>query len=120
MCRTAINDSVRAGLVVYSIYWHNRGGGDYDFDDANSGQSLLLEVSEATGGASYWQGDGEPVSLRPYFDDLSWRLQNQYRLSFTSPLKDKPEIRNMELKVGGPAAKVYAPKLVYVTPSARE
>jgi hypothetical protein len=118
--QAAINDSVKAGLVVYSIYWHNRGRGDYDFDDANMGQSLLLVVTRATGGTSYWQGDSEPVSLKPYLDDLAWQLQNQYRLSFTSPLKNKSEIQNMALKIGGPAAKVTAPEQVYVTHAASE
>jgi len=87
---------------------------------ADSGQSLLAEVTQATGGDSFWMGTGEPVSFQPFFEDLSWRLQNQYRLNFYSELKDKPEVRTMNLKVGGPAIKVYAPQQVYVTPGRGE
>ncbi|MGB7548269.1 MAG: hypothetical protein WBM14_11005 [Terracidiphilus sp.] len=113
--QAAINDSARAGLVVYSIYWPNRGRGDNSFNTSNAGQSLLAQVTEATGGASYWMGSGPPVSFKPYFEDIALRLRNQYRLSFASALQGKPEVQNMALKVGGPAAKVYAPQQVFVT-----
>jgi hypothetical protein len=112
--QTAISDSVRAGLVVYSIYWRDRGNANNSLAEGDTGQSLLSEVTQATGGNSYWQGNGDPVSFQPYFEDLSWRLQNQYRLSFDTDLKGKPEIESLALKVGGPAAKVYAPQQVFI------
>lgn len=113
----AITDSIRARLVVYSIYWHDMGRFDNTQYFSDSGQSLLAEVTQATGGDSYWMGTGEPVSFQPFFEDLSWRLQNQYRLNFFTELKDKPEEKSMNLKVGGAAIKVYAPQQVYVTPA---
>lgn len=112
--QSSIKDSVRSGLVIYSIYWRNRGGGPHHDSLGNAGQNYLLQVTEATGGTAYWQGTSNPVSLRPFLNDLSWRLQNQYRLSFDSSLKGNSEIQFMSLKVGGPAAKVYAPQQVYV------
>lgn len=112
----AITDSARTGLVVYSIYWRNQGFLDNTNYETNAGQNLLAQVTQATGGYSYWDGMGDPVTFRPYFDDFLMRLRNQYRLSFTSPLKDKPMVLNMQLKVGGPAAKVYAPQQVLVIP----
>lgn len=113
--QAAIHDSARAGLVVYSIYWSDRGFGDNSMYMSNAGQNLLSEVTEATGGGSYWNGMGDPVTFQPYFEDISWRLQNQYRLSFSSGLNGKPEVKTMGLKVGGPASKVYAPRQVFVT-----
>ena len=112
---TATNDSIRAGLVLYAIYWKDRGFMDQTGYGSDTGQNLLAIVTGATGGASYWNGLGDPVSFQPYFEDLSLRLQNQYLLSVSSPLNGKDEIANMSLKVGGPAAKVYAPKQVYLT-----
>jgi hypothetical protein len=111
--QSAIRDAVKSGLVVYSIYWSDRG----QFGGANSGfgQSLMTEVTEATGGASYYTGMSNPVSLQPYLQDIEWRLENQYRLSFASSLKGKPEVKRLALHVGGPAAKVVAPQQVYVT-----
>ncbi len=113
----AVNDSIRAGLVVYSIYWTNRGRYDNTTAGADAGQSLLATLTQSTGGYNYWSGDGNPVSFVPFFEDLSWRLQNQYRLSVDGRLKDKPTVETLNLKVGGPAAKVYAPQRVFVTAS---
>ena len=39
---TAINDSVRAGLVVYSIYWKDMGRANNSWYENNAGQNLFL------------------------------------------------------------------------------
>lgn len=113
----AIHDSVRAGLVVYSIYWTDTGRFDRTEMANDAGQNLLALVTQATGGTAYWQGIGNPVSFDPYFKDLRVRFANQYRLGFSAELKGKPEVQNLNLKVGGPAAKVTAPQMVFVTPA---
>lgn len=112
----AINDSVRAGLVVYAIYWQDAGRFERNVEIASGGQSLLLQVADATGGVSYWQGMGNPVSFESYFKDLRVRFANQYRLGFSSELKGRSQVQSMNLKIGGPATKVTAPQQVYVTP----
>jgi hypothetical protein len=112
--QAAIHDSVRAGLVVYSIYWQNTGRFDRTLYANNAGQNLMLEVTQATGGTSYWEGFGNPVSFQPYFKDLDRRLENQYEVSFTAPLKNKPEVESMKLKVNGISGKVDAPQQVLV------
>jgi hypothetical protein len=110
----AINDSVRSRLVVYSIFWPDRGRlGNSDYESYD-GQSLLSEVTHATGGASYWAGRGMPASLSPYLEDIALRLLNQYRIKFSSRIKGKPEVQNMELKVDKSAASVYAPQRVLI------
>ncbi|HET6170193.1 MAG TPA: hypothetical protein VFE01_08430 [Terracidiphilus sp.] len=114
--QAAVNHTVRAGLVVYSIYWRDRGGMDRSSFAATQGQSLISQVTQATGGGSYWIGTGNPVSVQPYLKDISVRLKHQFRLRFDTSLNGKPQIEQMSLKVGGPAAKVYAPHQVYVMP----
>lgn len=111
----AINDSARARLVVYTIYWMNQGG-DYASNDFNAGQSMLLQVASATGGKSFWMGMGNPVSFGPYFDELLRRFRNQYELRFTSPLSGKQEVDTLKLKLSVPGAEVSAPQVVFVTP----
>ena len=115
--QASITDSVRAGLVVYSIYWENKGRFDRTRWGNAAGQNLLLEVTQATGGNSYWEGLGNPVSFQPFFQDLQRRLQNQYEVSFTAPLKNKPEVGSLKLKVNGISGKIDAPGQVYVTHS---
>jgi hypothetical protein len=83
----------------------------------NAGQNLLLEVSDATGGNSYWIGFGNPVSFQPYFDDFSRRLNNQYELGFTAPLRGKPEVASLKVKVSAPDVKVTAPQKAWLAPA---
>lgn len=119
--QAAVTDSVRAGLVVYSIYWTNKGRFDRTMYANDSGQNLLLEVTQATGGNSYWEGLGNPVSFQPFFQDLDKRLGNQYEVGFVAPLKNKPEVLNMKVKVEGVSgAKVDAPQQVYVGRAAQQ
>ncbi len=111
--QAAINDAVRSRLIVYSIYWTATGRFDRSMYGANTGQNLLAQVAEATGGNSYWQGYGNPVSFQPYFADINRRLDNQYELDFMTPVGSKPQIENLKLKLSAPA-KVDAPQQVYV------
>jgi hypothetical protein len=116
--QAAITDSVKSGLVVYSIYWRNQGRFDRSRYGTDAGQNLMTEVTQATGGYSYWQGYGNPVSFEPYFKDLDRRLQNQYEVAFTAPFRGKSgDVTTMKLKVNGSPAKVDAPQQVYVTRS---
>jgi hypothetical protein len=118
--QAAINDSAKAGLVVYSIYWMNQGLVDRSLYQNNASQSLLGMVTDATGGKSYWQGMGNPVSFQPYFEDLSRRLANQYELSFNARLDGKPTLQTMKLKVNAPAINVSAPQQVFVNHAGAE
>jgi hypothetical protein len=111
----AIHDSVRAGLVVYSIYWRNEGRLGRSAYGAVTGQNLMNEVTEATGGYSYWEGFGNPVDFEPYFKDLRHRLDGQYQLSFTAPLNGKAGVESLHMHLNVPSAKVDAPQQVYVS-----
>jgi hypothetical protein len=112
--KSAIEDSVRAGLVVYTIYWQSRNDRGGNSTMANEGKGLLGEVAQATGGNNYWMGMGNPVSFQPFFEDLARRLENQYELDFTARLDHKPAIETMKLKVEGLALEVVVPQKVFV------
>ncbi|MGA9586589.1 MAG: hypothetical protein WBQ95_14750 [Terracidiphilus sp.] len=114
----AINDSVRAGLIVYSIYWKDMGRANNTWYANNAGQNLLLMVTQATGGNSYWEGMGNPVSLQPFLQDLRRRLNHQYELTFSAPSNGKPEVASMKVDLKVPSAKVDAPQRVLVTGAA--
>ncbi len=114
--QAAMNDAVRAHLVVYTIYWRSQGLFDNSAYAAYDGQNLLTEVSAATGGKSYWEGMGNPVSFDPYFKDIDQRLDNQYELDFMTA-GSKPAIESLKLAVSA-RAKLDAPQEVYVHPGA--
>ena len=114
--QAAIQDSIRAGVIVNSIYWHDRGRYDTGLYENNAGESLLEQVAQVTGGKAYWQGIGNPVSFAPFFGDLGRRLQNQYELGFEAPAKSKPELTTLKVKLNEPDVKVEAPQRVMVAP----
>jgi hypothetical protein len=115
---SAINDSIRAGLIVYSIYWKDMGRANNTWYQTNAGQNLLQTVTQATGGYSYWEGIGNPVSLQPFFQDLRRRLNHQYELNFTAPSNGKPDVETMKVELKVPSAKVDSPQRVLVTAAA--
>lgn len=110
----AIKDAVRARLVLYSIYWADQGRAEATIGANNTGQNLMIEVTDATGGKSFWIGTGNPVSFQPYLEELTRRLQNQYELSFMVPLHGKPEVDTFKLKFKAPGVEVAAPQQVFV------
>jgi hypothetical protein len=114
----AVRDSAKAGMVVFSIYWHTGPGGESTTTDG--GQSLLSELTQATGGNSYWSGSENPVSFQPYFDDVMKRFDNQYGLQFKAHLDHKPTVETLKLKVEGIGLQVTAPQQVYVDRSGGE
>jgi hypothetical protein len=109
--QSAIRDSVRAGIVIYTVYWRSRPEGD---ELTNGGQSLLNELTQATGGCSYWSGTGNPVSFQPFFEDVMRRFDNQYGLEFAAKLDRKPTVETLKLKVEGLGLQVTAPQQVFV------
>lgn len=115
--QSAIKDSARAGLVVYTIYWANAGRGDNSLNLSSGGQNLLQMVAEATGGFNYWNGMGNPVSFQSYFKDLLERFDHQYRLNFSADLKGNADVESMKLNIAGPAAQITAPHRVFVSPT---
>jgi hypothetical protein len=118
--QAAIKDSVRARLVVYAIYWQNQGRADNTAYANNTGQNLLGEVTQATGGKSFWQGTGNPVSFAPYLDELTRRLRNQYELGFIGRLDGKAEMESLKLKLSAPGTEIDSPQEVFVYPVGTE
>lgn len=112
--QAAINDSIRAGVVVNALYWHNRGMASRVGWAASGGQSLLNLVTENTGGRLFYQGLGNPVSFAPFLEEISRRLDNQYEIGFTAPAKIRPGIDSLKVKLEVPGVKVTVPHLVLV------
>ena len=104
----AVTDAQRAGVAVYSIYYGNAGiyGGRANF----SGQSYLQQVSDATGGTAYYQGNGNPVSIAPYLKSFQGAVAESYIATFSVP--GEKDLVNINLKTHLPKTKVRAPQLV--------
>ncbi len=81
--QSALRDSQRAGVAVYSMYYSDAGirGGRASF----SGQSYLAQIADGTGGTAYYQGTGNPVSMEPYLKQFQKAISESYIATFTAP-----------------------------------
>jgi hypothetical protein len=105
---SAITDAQRAGVPVYSIYYSDagfrRGRGSF------SGQSYLLQVAQETGGTTYYQGTGSPVSLIPFLKQFQNALAETYVATF--PVDGNKKMVSLKLSTKLPKTKINAPSEV--------
>jgi hypothetical protein len=93
----AIDDAQRAGVGVSSIYYGDAGirGRSANF----SGQSYLAQIADATGGRSYYQGTGNPVSLAPFIEEFQHDLSETFVATFQADAgaSGKPQLVRTKL-----------------------
>ncbi|MDR3725045.1 MAG: hypothetical protein P4K83_11220 [Terracidiphilus sp.] len=114
--QSAINDSVRAHIAISAIYWENRGRMSQNTLVSVGGQNLMSQLADATGGRSFYQGTGNPVSLVSYFDGMVKQLGHQYKLEFEVPFHGHTVVGTMQIKIHAPETEIIAPHRVLVTP----
>jgi hypothetical protein len=79
---STISRAQKQNINVWTIYAPDAGHRGRGFFLSTRAQSNLSELSDATGAESFYLGTGEPVTLKPYFDELATHLNNQYLLTF--------------------------------------
>jgi hypothetical protein len=110
--QTAIIDAQRAGVSVSSIYYRDAG---YRGNSASfSGQSYLKQLADATGGDSYYEGTGSPVSLKPYLKEFQHGISETYVATFQAPAGGGGRQRLIRLKMNTstPKLKLHHPEEV--------
>jgi hypothetical protein len=104
---SAIQDAQCAGVSVFSIYTPGAGHFEHTYWRIYWGQNYLAQLSEETGGESYYFLGGQPpVSFQPYLNEMTGRLTRQFLLTFlakpqnkagSEPVKLSTEIRGVDL-----------------------
>ena len=87
----------RAGILVHSIFVRGTGHRSRNFWILNGGQNGLAQLADETGGESYFLGFQNPVSLKPYLDQIQTNLNNQYWLGFEMTPSQKSELRFVDI-----------------------
>ncbi len=113
----AVEQAQRAGIVIFSIYTPGAGHFGHTFWRINWGQNYLSQLSDETGGESYYLGSEAPVSFAPYLDDLSRRLLHQYLLTFLAKPVQKASMQSVKLRTEVTNAELVAADRVYVPAS---
>ena len=111
---SAIDDAQRNGIVVYTIYTPGAGHAGHSFFRANWGQNHLSQLSEETGGESYFLGLEAPVAFAPYLKDVSERLEHQYLVTILAKPGMKSGFQTFKFTTEVPHAEILHPSKVFV------
>jgi len=79
-----IDRAQKSNINIWTIYAPDSGHAGRGFIRSFNAQSSLSQLSDETGAESYFLGFGQPVTLKPYFNEIFTHLSNQYLLTFSS------------------------------------
>jgi hypothetical protein len=114
----AIADAQRAGVAVYSIYY--RDAGMRGESASMSGQGYLAKVADETGGDTYFEGSGSPVSLSPYLKQFVHALAETYIATFNVDPTAAGRDHLLRLKMSTSTPKLKLRTAAEVRPGNRE
>lgn len=102
---------------IWSIYYPSSGHRGHEFYLVNYAQNNLTKMSDETGSESYFLGFGQPVSIKPYLDELGTHLGNQYLLTFSGDGGKKGKLQSVKVKTELPDVEFMTPSAVWIPPS---
>jgi len=111
---STIGRAQKQNINVWTIYAPDAGHRGRGFFIANRAQSFLTELSDQTGAESFYLGTAAPVTLKPYFDELSMHLSNQYLLTFKASGGEKGRFERVHLATELPHVEFLAPSQVFL------
>ena len=79
-----IERAQKENINIWTVYAPDAGHFGRGFFRQFNAQSNLSELSEETGGETYFLGTQAPVTLKPYFDEIAEHLKNQYLVTFAA------------------------------------
>ena len=110
----AIARAQKQNINVWTIYYPGAGHSSEAFFRVNNAQNNLSQLSQETGAESYYLGTLEPVSLKPYFDEIDTHLKNQYLLTFTGRGGKKGRLERVRAITEIPGVELLAPSEVFL------
>lgn len=95
----AVEKAQKAGIMVHTLFTSGVGRFSRNFYRVSLGQSNLAQLSDGTGGESFFQGTQTPISFAPFLQQLEMVLKNQFFLRYaTEPSKKKGgELRSFRI-----------------------
>jgi|SRR2546430_2716480 len=114
---TVISRAQRANVNLWSIYSPSIGHRSHSFGLVNLAQNNLSKMTDETGGEAYYLGFTAPVSFKPYLDELSHHLSNQYLLSFAGDGGSKGKYVRIQVRSELPDAEFSHANNAYISPS---
>ena len=102
---------------IWTIYYPSASHRGHSFFLTNNGQTNIDKLSQDTGGESFFLGTGVPVSIKPYLDELSSHLSNQYLLTFAGSGGNKGKFVSAKVKTELADVEFFTPSSVFLPPA---
>ncbi len=112
-----ILSAIKAGVVVYTIYSPSVGHAGHSLWRTTWGQNFLSQLSDETGGESYYIGFGSPVSFQPFLQQFLDAQKYQYSLLFVAKPEKKSGLQPIRVTIENKDASIAAPDKVFVPAS---
>jgi VWFA-related protein len=113
---STVSQAQKKNINIWTIYYPDSGHVGRRFFRVFNSQSNLSRLSEETGAESYYLGEGVPVTLKPYFDEIEDHLGNQYLLSFAGNGGKKGKFERIRLTTEIPNVEFMLPAAVFIPP----
>jgi hypothetical protein len=114
---TTFEHAQKQNINVWSIYYPDSGHRSRRFFLAFRAQSDLSRLAEETGAESFYLGTSEPVSFKPFLDELGTHLNNQYLLTFMGSGGAKGKFERAHVKTELPNLEFFAAPQVFLPAS---
>ena len=112
-----ISRAQRQNTNIWSIYYPSASHRGHSFWLGNNAQSNIDKLSQDTGAESYFLGLGLPVSIKPYLDEITGHLSNQYLLTFAGDGGKKGKYQTMKVRTELQDVEFLTPASVFLPPS---
>jgi hypothetical protein len=109
-----IERAQKQNINIWSVYAPDSGHRARGFFRATTAQSYLSQLSDETGAECYALGLLAPVSIKPYLDEISMHLSNQYLLTFNATGGKKGRFERVHVATELPKTEFLAPSQAYL------
>jgi len=114
---SVISRAERQNTNIWSVYYPSSSHRGRSFFRGNYAQNNMEKLSQDTGAESYYLGVGTPVSIKPYLDEITNHLNNQYLLTFGATGGAKGKYVSVKVRTELKDVEFFTPASVYVPPS---
>lgn len=111
-----ISRAQRQNTNIWSIYYPSSGHRGRSFYLVNMAQMNMDKVAQETGAELYFLGFGTPVTIKPYLDEITTHLNNQYLLTFAGSGGNKGKFETVKVKTELPDVEFLTPSAVFLPP----
>jgi len=112
-----IQRAQRQNTNIWTMYYPSSGHRGRSFFLVNNAQNNLDKLAQDTGGEAFYLGTCAPVSLKPYLEELTQHLNNQYLATIAGSGGAKGKFASVKVKATAPGVEFLAPSSVYLPPS---